>query len=166
VTLYELLTLEPAYNGCDREEVLRQIAFEEPRAPRQVNKGVPGELETIVLKAMAKNPEERYAAAQELADDLGRYLEDKPIRAKRPSLRQRAVKWSRRHKSVVRAAGVVLLLAVAALAAGALLIWRNNQELQQNLYYHLIAGAERECTANNLGRMQQLLDECPEKLRG
>src|SRR5262249_24069274 len=70
VTLYELLTLEPAYNGRSREEVLRQIAFEEPRPPRRPNPAVPAELETIVLKAMAKAPEERYATAQELADDL------------------------------------------------------------------------------------------------
>src|SRR5438270_167198 len=91
-TLYELLTLEPAYNGRDREELLRQIAFEEPRPPRRLNAAVPAELETIVLKAMAKSPEERYAAAQDLADDLQRYLEDKPIRATRPSLGQRAAK--------------------------------------------------------------------------
>src|SRR5262249_54594827 len=91
VTLYELLTLELAYNGRDREELLRQIAFDEPRPPRHLNKAVPAELETIVLKAMGKNPDERYGTAQELADDLRRFLEDKPIRAKRPSLWQRAV---------------------------------------------------------------------------
>jgi WD40 repeat protein/serine/threonine protein kinase len=166
VTLYELLTLEPAYNGRNREEILRQIAFEEPRPPRRLNRAIPAELETIVLKAIGKSPEERYPTAQELADDLRRFLEDKPIKAKRPSLRQRTAKWARRHKTVVRAAVVVLFLAVAGLAAGALLIWRANQELQQNLYFHLIAGAEREWSANNLGRMQQLLDECPEHLRG
>jgi serine/threonine protein kinase len=70
VTLYELLTLEPAYNGRNREAVLRQIAFEDPRPPRRLNPAVPIELETIVLKAMAKSPAERYATAQELADDL------------------------------------------------------------------------------------------------
>jgi serine/threonine-protein kinase len=85
VTLYELLTLEPAYNCRNREEVLRQIAFEEPRPPSRLNKGVPAELETIALKAMAKNPEERYPTAREVADDLRRFLEDKPIRAKRPT---------------------------------------------------------------------------------
>src|SRR5438445_4256673 len=77
-TLYELLTLQPAYNGRNREEVLRQIAFEEPRPPRRLNKAVPAELETIVLKAMGKNPDERYATAQELADDLERYRQDEP----------------------------------------------------------------------------------------
>jgi serine/threonine protein kinase len=126
-TLYELLTLEPAYNGRNREEVLRQIAFEEPRPPSRWNKAMPAELETIVLKAMAKSPEERYAMAQELADDLRRFLEDKPIKAKQPSLRQRAVKWARRHKTVVRAAGVVLVLAMVALAVSTLLIWRQSE---------------------------------------
>jgi WD40 repeat protein/serine/threonine protein kinase len=165
VTLYELLTLEPAYNGRDREELLRQIAFEEPRLPSRLNKAVPVELETIVLKAMAKNPEERYSSAQELADELRRFLEDKPIRAKRPTLRQRTVKWARRHKTVVRAALVVLVLAVLGLAVGSGLIWQANQELRQNLYYQRIALAEREWSANNLGRMQQLLEECPADLR-
>jgi WD40 repeat protein/serine/threonine protein kinase len=173
VTLYELLTLEPAYNGKSREEVLRQIAFEEPRPPRRLNKSVPAELETIVLKAMAKNPEERYATAQELADDLKRFLEDKPIKAKRPSLRQRTVKWARRHKTVVRASVVVLALAVVALAVSTALIWQAKNELQttlarerQNLYYRSIALADREWSANNLARMEQLLEDCPEDLRG
>jgi WD40 repeat protein/serine/threonine protein kinase len=180
VTLYELLVLEPAYNGRSREEVLRQIAFEEPRPPRRLNRSIPAELETIVLKAIAKNPEERYATAQELADDLKRFLEDKPIKAKRPSLRQRAAKWARRHRTVVRAAMVVLALAVAGLAVGATLIWQKNQELsqslererqsleceRQNAYYHRIALAEREWSANNLSRAEQLLDACPADLRG
>ena len=180
VTLYELLTLEPAYNGKNREEVLRQIAFEEPLAPRRVNSSIPPELQTIVLKAIAKNPEERYTTALELADDLGRYLEDKPIKARRPTLRQLAVKWGRRHKTVVRATAVVLVLAVAALAVSTGLIWRAkedvdraNADLKESLererrsaYYQRIATAHFEWSANNLGRMEQLLAECPEELRG
>jgi hypothetical protein len=54
VTLYELLTLQPAFDGKDRQEILRQIAWEEPKAPRKVNRAIPAELETIVLKAMEK----------------------------------------------------------------------------------------------------------------
>src|SRR5205814_884687 len=71
-TLYELLALAPVFQGSDRQELLRQIAFEEPRPPRRVNRAIPAELETIVLKALEKNPAERYATGQELADDLGR----------------------------------------------------------------------------------------------
>src|SRR5262249_40161224 len=122
VTLYELLTLEPAYNGRNREEVLRQIAFEEPRLPGRLNKAVPAELETVVLKAMAKSPEDRYGSAQDLADDLQRFLQDKPIRAKRPSPWQRGLKWARRHKPVVVTAGlsavVLVMMALAVLVAG------------------------------------------------
>jgi tetratricopeptide (TPR) repeat protein len=117
VTLYELLTLEPAYRGQDRQELLRQIAFEEPRPPRRLNKAIPAELETIVQKATEKNPTERYARAQELADDLRRFLEDKPIRAKPPTLVQRARKWSRRHRAVVAATTVVLAMALVLLGA-------------------------------------------------
>jgi WD40 repeat protein/serine/threonine protein kinase len=187
VTLYELLTLEPAYNGRNREEVLRQIAFEEPRPPRRLNQAVPVELETVVLKAMAKNPDERYATAKDLADDLRRFLEDKPIRARRPSLWHRAAKWARRHKTVVRAALAMLLLAVAALAVSTVLIWRAKDDVKQandalnranadlkeafererqNAYYQRIALAEREWSANNLNRMLRLLGQCPPDLRG
>jgi tetratricopeptide (TPR) repeat protein len=108
-TLYELLTLRPAFGGNNREELLRQIAFEEPVAPRRLARQVPVELETVVLKAMAKNPAERYATARALADDLGRFLRDEPIQARRPSLTQRARKWARRHRAGVTAAGVCLL---------------------------------------------------------
>src|SRR2546428_1635814 len=73
-TLYELLTLQPAFDGKDRQELLRQVAFDEPSLPRKVRRDIPHELETIVLKAMEKNPAERYATAQELADDLRRWL--------------------------------------------------------------------------------------------
>jgi WD40 repeat protein/serine/threonine protein kinase len=173
VTLYELLTLQPAYNGRNREAVLRQIAFEEPRPPSRLNASVPAELGTIVLKAIAKNSGERYATAQELADDLRRFLEDKPIKAKRPSLRQRAAKWARRHKTVVRAAGVVLTMAVVALAVSTVLIWESKEELRRTLerervnsYYQCIALADREWEVNDLGRMQQTLEACPADLRG
>src|SRR5207245_8636025 len=131
-TLYELLTLQPAYNGRNREEVLRQIAFEEPRLPSRWNKAVPAELETIVLKAMAKSPEERYATAQELADDLERYMKDEPIRARRPTLVQRLKKWMRRHLAVVWTAGLslvaILVLAVIGLAVSNILIRREKAQ--------------------------------------
>ncbi len=179
-TLYELLTLEPAFPGQDREELLRQIAFEEPRPLRRLNAAIPVELETIILKAMAKSPEERYASAQELADDLRRFLDDRPIQARRPSLRQRAVKWARRHKTVVRAALVVLLLAVMALVVSTVFIWRANEDLnranadltqalereRQNAYHQRIALADRELSVNNLNRAEELLDLCPPELRG
>ena len=90
-TLYELLTLEPAFDGRDRQELLRQIAFEEPRPPRQLNKAIPQELETVVLKAMGKDPGDRYATAQELADDLGASW---PINQSKRGRHRHANRWS------------------------------------------------------------------------
>src|SRR5271156_4131175 len=101
-TLYELLTLKPAFKGQDRQELLRQIAFEEPVAPQRLNRAIPVELETIAGKAMEKNPADRYATAKDMADDLKRYLNDEPTLARRPSLWQRGRKWGRRHVAAVR----------------------------------------------------------------
>jgi serine/threonine protein kinase/Tfp pilus assembly protein PilF len=109
-TLYELLTLQPAYSGHDRQELLRQIAFEEPRPLRRINRAIPAELETIILKALEKNPAERYGTAQELADDLRRWLDDRPIQARRPTPLQRLRKWCRRHSAFVGAVAAVALI--------------------------------------------------------
>lgn len=153
VTLYELLTLEPAFPALDRQALLRQIAFEEPRPPRQINRAIPAELETIVLKAISKNPDERYAASQDLADDLRRFLEDKPIRARRPTLLQQAVKWSRRHRPVVwsaaSAAVLVLVTAVVLLAVSNVRIARERS----------IAEMRRQQAQDNLRDARQAVDD-------
>jgi len=128
VTLYELLALEPAYNGRDRQELLRQIALEEVRPLRRVRRSIPQELETIVGKAMSKNPEDRYATAQDLADDLRRYIEDRPIQARPPSLLDLSAKWARRHRSSVAAVAVLLVLAMAGLSVSTILISRERAE--------------------------------------
>jgi tetratricopeptide (TPR) repeat protein len=116
-TLYELLTLEPVFAGADRQELLRQIAFEEPKPLRRQNKAIPVELETIVLKALEKNPADRYESAKEVADDLDRFVKDEPIRARRPSMARRVRGFCRRHKAVVWSATLVLL-AIALTTAG------------------------------------------------
>jgi serine/threonine protein kinase len=132
-TLYELLTLRPIFDGADRQTLLRQILHEEPRPPRAVDRAVPPELETIVLKAVSKSPAERYATAGELADDLQRFLRYEPIRARRATLAQRARKWLRRHPSVSVAAAVLLLLLTAGSLAGAWVI-RGEQEKAERAY--------------------------------
>ncbi len=123
-TLYELLTFQPPFSGTDRRELLRQICFEEPRPLSRLNPEVPKELETIVLKALAKLPGDRYSTAQELADDLERFLEDKPIRARRPTLAQRAIKLSRRHQGVTVTAGIATGLVLLLLLG--FLLYRNS----------------------------------------
>jgi serine/threonine protein kinase len=132
VTLYELFTLRPAYEAEDRQELLRQIAFDEPRQPRQVNARLPQDLETIVLKSIEKNPADRYTTAQELADDLRRFVDDRPITARRPSLGSRAHKWARRHVTAIAAAALVMLLATIGLAVAAAMIGRERSNALAN----------------------------------
>jgi len=129
-TLYELLTLRPAFDGQDRQELLRQIAFEEPAPPRRVNRAVPRDLETVVLRAAAKAPEERYGTAQELAEDLRRFLERRPVLARRPSLLDRARKWSVRHRSLAVALVALLLTAVVGLTVSTVLVAREQARTQ------------------------------------
>jgi serine/threonine protein kinase len=123
-TLYELLTLRPIFEGADRQALVYQILHEEPRSPRSMDRSIPPELETIVLKAIGKSPAERYLTARDLADDLQRFLEDRPIHARRPSLAEKTTKWARRHKAVVASAIAVLLLSVAGMLVTTLLVAR------------------------------------------
>jgi hypothetical protein len=133
-TLYELLTLRPAVGGDDKQEVLRRIAFEEPTPPRKLDKAIPPELETVTLKALAKDPAERYATAAELADDLRRFLADRPIRARRPTLPERTARWVRRHTAAVLAALAVALLAAVGATVGTALVWRANRDKDAALH--------------------------------
>jgi tetratricopeptide (TPR) repeat protein len=115
-TLYELLSGESVFDGKDRQELLRQIAFDEPRPLHRLNKAIPAELETIVLKALEKNPADRYGTAKEMAEDLERYVKDEPIRARRPSLIRRVKARCRRHPAVVWSAVAALLVLAGCLA--------------------------------------------------
>jgi serine/threonine protein kinase len=123
-TLYEFLTLRSAFGGDNRAALLGDIAQSDPPSPRSLDKSVPPELETIVLKAMGKSPADRYQTAGEMAADFSRYLQDEPIRARPPTLRDKAVKWARRHRPLVNAAIAVLLLAVGGLVVTTFLVTR------------------------------------------
>jgi serine/threonine protein kinase/Flp pilus assembly protein TadD len=129
-TLYELLTLRPPFGGADRQELLRQISFEEPVPPRRLDRHVPAELETVALKALEKAPQDRYATAQELADDLRRWLDDRPIQARRPSWLRVAARWARRHRPLVGAVAAVLLMA-ALLGGGTWLWWAQKRAMAE-----------------------------------
>jgi serine/threonine protein kinase/tetratricopeptide (TPR) repeat protein len=126
-TLYELLTGKPAVGGTDKAEILRRLAFEEPVALRKIDRAIPAELETIALKCLAKSPNERYATTGELAADLRRFVENKPIVAKPPSVMGRIDKWTRRHKYLTRSAIVVVTLIAVGLGIGAVLLDRQKQ---------------------------------------
>jgi serine/threonine protein kinase/Tfp pilus assembly protein PilF len=115
VTLYEALTLQHAFDGEGREQILRKIAGVEPLAPRRINPAIPRDLETIVLTACAKERQHRYETAGELADDLKRFLAGEPTRARRATLLDRSTRWARRHRRTVATA--VLLLVVVSVGS-------------------------------------------------
>jgi serine/threonine protein kinase len=129
--LYELLTLHPAVDGISKREVLHRLAFEEPVSPRKVDRSIPAELETVTLKALAKGPAQRYATAQELADDLRRWLDHRPILARPPGPLERARKWSHRHRPLVIALVAFLALLVAGLCFGAIAFGLGKAELAE-----------------------------------
>ena len=96
--------------------------------PRKRDPMIPLDLEKIVLKALAKDPLERYATAGELAEDLGRFLDDRPVLARRPSLSNRAAKWARRHRPAVVSAGLLFASLLIGLATAG---WWSNATLRE-----------------------------------
>lgn len=112
-TLYELLTLRPPFNSTDRHELVHQIATQEPPSPRTIVPEIPVDLETILLKSLQKDPRDRYATAQELAEDLDRFVHRRPIVARPPSLADRFWSWARRHPSAMLSGSLFLIVLTA-----------------------------------------------------
>jgi serine/threonine protein kinase/WD40 repeat protein len=133
LTLYELLTLRPAFDEIDRNKLIAQVIDDEPVRPRKVDAAVPRDLETIVLKATARDPAHRYQTPAELAEDLQRFLDDRPIRARRMGPLQRGWRWCRRNPVAGSLAGaVVILLAVVAIVSS-VAWWRLSAEQGKTL---------------------------------
>jgi WD40 repeat protein len=113
LTLYELVALRPAYEAPDRPALIERVLHEEPERLKKLAPGVPRDLETIVAKASAREPAGRYATAGALAEDLKRFVEDRPIRARRVSSMERLARWCRRNKILAASVGVAALALVA-----------------------------------------------------
>ncbi|MBI3837012.1 MAG: SUMF1/EgtB/PvdO family nonheme iron enzyme [Planctomycetia bacterium] len=111
--LYELLTGELPFRGNQRM-LLHQVMHDEPRSPRTLNDRIPRDLETICLKAMAKEPGRRYQSARALAEDLTRYLTGKPIAARPVGHVERSWRWCRRNPLVASMAALLILVVIGA----------------------------------------------------
>jgi tetratricopeptide (TPR) repeat protein len=127
VILYELLTGELPFRGNPRM-LLHQVLHDEPRPPRSLNDRIPRDLETICLKAMAKEPARRYQSAGELAEDLHRYLSDQPILARPPSAWERLRKFTRRHRALVGGVTATVLALLLGLAGISVALVQARQE--------------------------------------
>lgn len=143
-TLYEMLTLQPLFPGQDRAALLHQILNEDPRPLRQLDRAIPVELETIVLKALSKLPSERYATAGEMAADLRRFLNEIPIHARRPQLIDRTRKWMRRHPTIVGAAVVLLIFGLIGLAVTTGIVANEHSKAEQAYQRELLRAQEAE----------------------
>jgi serine/threonine protein kinase len=133
VTVYELLTGRPAFVSQSAPALLHQIATIDPPTLRSIDQAIPRDLETILLKAMQKDPGDRYLTAAEFADDLDRFLEAKPITARRPWAWDRAMKWSSRHPSMLAVAMASLLIVIAASGLAVGIVSSEQHETQQAL---------------------------------
>lgn len=118
LTLYELLTWQPAFQQTGRTQLIPQIAAGRIPSLRSINPRIPRDLETIVLKATAREPAQRYATAREMADDLYRFQTHQPIQARRLSPWERFARWTRRNPNVamLSAVAIALLVAVAVIS--------------------------------------------------
>ncbi|HEY4308719.1 MAG TPA: bifunctional serine/threonine-protein kinase/formylglycine-generating enzyme family protein [Pirellulales bacterium] len=112
VILYEMLTGSPPFDG-PAAALLQKVVHADPLPPRRINRSIPRDLETICLKAISKSPDDRYWSAQEMAVDLRRVLDGRPIVARRPSPVERAWRWIRRRPAAAAVVGLFALLAAA-----------------------------------------------------
>ena len=185
LTLYELLTLRPAFDSSDRLALIEQIKTEDPSRPRALDSRIPRDLETIVLKAIGKDLKNRYQSADALAEDLRRFLADEPIEARPVGPLERAWIWAKRRPA---AAALLLVSGVAALAlVGASVAFIYSRRLEaknaqlatafaisnQSLakatfheYFHHIARAAAGWREGNMAQVEKLLDDCPPDRRG
>jgi serine/threonine protein kinase len=124
LTLYELLTLRPAFDDSNRARLLDRLLHEPPTPPRKIDPRIPRDLETVVLKCLAKEPAERYPSGEALAEDLRRFLGDRPIKARRTPWYERTWRWGRRNPWVATLLTAVAVLLTVTAVGGALLSWQ------------------------------------------
>lgn len=166
LTLYELLTLRPAFNETSRHRLLRQVSQQDPPRPRALQAGIPADLETIVQKAIARDPACRYQIAGELGEDLQRFLEDRPIRARRTSPWEHGWRWCRRNP-VTAGLSVTAVVLLVALAAGASAGYvQRTRAYHRELALRGKAQEERARAEANLQLAAEAFDDVFSKLSG
>ena len=124
LTLYELLTLRPVFDTPDRGRLLKAVATSNPPLPSKIRNGIPHDLETIVMKAIEKEPSHRYDSSSSLVNDLRRFMDNKPIHGRRPTLLDRASRWAGRNLAVVAASFLALVAVILMLTGGLVSISR------------------------------------------
>ncbi|MCA9061872.1 MAG: protein kinase [Planctomycetaceae bacterium] len=159
LTLYELATLRPAFPGTDRASLIRMVCHGQPPAPRRVTPEIPRTLETIIQKAISREPESRYQTAGQMAEDLLSFMQDRPIRARRPTSIERSLLWLRRNPLVASLVGFIFVLMTVLTVVSTVAAFRlevTNQQVETAL--EQVSDAEQEQRAANDRAVQSLFE--------
>jgi serine/threonine protein kinase len=128
--LYEILTGHPPFSGPKTSEIIRKVCEEAVTPPRQIVAEIAPGLEAVCMKALRKTPEDRYRSAAELAQEVQRWLADEPVQAYAEPWTSRAMRWARRHKTLVSTAAGLLVTATIALAISTAFVSREKKEAE------------------------------------
>lgn len=120
MTLYELLSQQPAFANTERLPLIEAIRSDSPESLRKIDRQIPRDLETIVEKAIEKDPRRRYSTAGEMADDLGRFISGQPIQARRVGNTEKLWLWAKKRKALASSLVALLTLLVFAAAGSAI----------------------------------------------
>jgi WD40 repeat protein/serine/threonine protein kinase len=169
LTLYELLLLRPAFDAPDRLRLIDQIGRQEPARLRTLDSRIPRDLETIIMKAIEKEPRRRYPSAKAMAADLRRFLADEPILARRTGPLERLGRWGRRNPLVASLSAAIVL--VAALGFAGVLahaaqaekerdeVRALNDRLHRTLYASNMNLVQHAWEAGGTGQVRELLEK-------
>jgi predicted Ser/Thr protein kinase len=155
--LYELLTGRPPFRGATTLDTLDQVRSQEPVPPRRLQPKVPRDLETVCLKCLQKDPAQRYPSAAELADDLGRFLDGMPVRAKPTPAWRRCLAWARRRPAAAALVAVSLASAICLLSGGAWFTAKLRVERDHAWQAQADAERERDDAQQQRARAQAIL---------
>ena len=111
-TLYEMLTLQPAFQGESKAEILHNVAFRDLTQAKQIDRGIPSDLNTIVMKCLEKKPDDRYQDARQLRDDLESWLDHRRVIATPPTTAKRVSRWIMKHRGISGTIGLCVLTAI------------------------------------------------------
>jgi eukaryotic-like serine/threonine-protein kinase len=151
VILYEILTGKTPFAAASITELLDKVATALPATPRAIISNIAKPLEAVCLKALAKDPGDRYQSTRELADDVRRFIADEPVSACSEPFSIKAARWARRHRTAMVTAASVLVVLVVALSTGAALLAQANQKTgeQKNIAEANAAQAEANAVQAN-----------------